>query len=104
MKRIYIYYFLLMACQPIKEQTSDPCFIEQWGSIYIQNYSLDKYAINIDGLIMVIIDGSGTTTIEEVPVKTYQVWYENLRTGGKGRINDGISINTCETSLLPIVF
>lgn len=103
MRRIFFLFLILAACRPDTPTPAEPCALEQWGSVRIQNFNSDRYEIKLPGVIIVTVDGNAATTIDQVPAKVYRVEFRNLRTGSSGIIDD-FAVEACATNLLPIIF
>lgn len=103
MKRIFFLLLILPACRSDTPTPAEPCALEQWGSVRIQNFNADRYEIKLPGVIIVTVDGNSSTTIDQVPAKVYRVEFQNLSTGSSGLIDD-FAVEACATNLLPIIF
>lgn len=105
-KLCFFLLLLLLACQ--KDPAPDPnqpCFLEGWGQIRVQNFNDDRYELVINTMpeLKVLVDGNATVDIQKVAAGLYRVRWINLRTNGVGEKED-FSVELCDIVLLPIIF
>lgn len=106
MKRLLFIGLLVLSCQ--KDPAPDPnqpCFMDGWGQIRVQNFTDDrhKFFFNTTPMLTVTVDGNGTVDVNNIAAGIYKVRWTNERTNGVGEIND-FEVKVCDIVLLPIIF